>query len=128
MSVNNFNIKGLNDQEVIRSREQFGTNTLKFKKENGFVEALKSLAKEPMIILLLVASLIYFISGQRDDGLFLLSAIVIVSVISLYQDAKSRNALEKLKDFTQPNCTVIRNGISVQIKTEDLVIGDSINA
>lgn len=125
MSVNNFNIKGLNDQEVIRSREQFGTNTLKFKKENGFVEALKSLAKEPMIILLLVASLIYFISGQRDDGLFLLSAIVIVSVISLYQDAKSRNALEKLKDFTQPNCTVIRNGISVQIKTEDLVIGDS---
>jgi len=126
MSVNNFDIKGLNDQEVIRSREQFGTNTLKFKKENGFVEALKSLAKEPMIILLLVASLIYFISGQIDDGLFLLSAIVIVSVISLYQDAKSRNALEKLKDFTQPNCTVIRNGISVQIKTEDLVIGDSI--
>ena len=125
MSVNNFDIKGLNDQEVIRSREQFGTNTLKFKKENGFVEALKSLAKEPMIILLLVASLIYFISGQIDDGLFLLSAIVIVSVISLYQDAKSRNALEKLKDFTQPNCTVIRNGISVQIKTEDLVIGDS---
>lgn len=126
MSINNFDIKGLTDEEVLRSREQFGRNALKFKKENGVLEALKSLAKEPMITLLLVASLIYFISGQIDDGLFLLSAIVIVSVISLYQDAKSRNALEKLKDFTQPTCSVIRNGETVQIKSEDLVIGDSL--
>lgn len=126
MSINNFDIKGLSDEEVLRSREQFGSNALKFKKENGVLEALKSLAKEPMIALLLVASLIYFISGQLDDGLFLLSAIVIVSVISLYQDAKSRNALEKLKDFTQPTCSVIRNGETVQIKSEDLVIGDSL--
>ncbi len=126
MSINNFDIKGLTDEEVLRSREQFGRNALKFKKENGVLEALKSLTKEPMITLLLVASLIYFISGQIDDGLFLLSAIVIVSVISLYQDAKSRNALEKLKDFTQPTCSVIRNGETVQIKSEDLVIGDSL--
>lgn len=126
MSPNNFDIKGLTDEEVLRSRKEFGSNALKFKKENGFLEALKGLVKEPMIVLLLVASLIYFISGQIDDGIFLLSAIVIVSVISLYQDAKSRNALEKLKEFTQPTCTVIRNGKTLQIKSEDLVIGDSL--
>lgn len=126
MSPNNFDIKGLTDEEVLRSRKEFGSNALKFKKENGFLEALKGLVKEPMIVLLLVASLIYFISGQIDDGIFLLSAIVIVSVISLYQDAKSRNALEKLKEFTQPTCSVIRNGKTIQIKSEDLVIGDSL--
>ncbi len=126
MSPNNFDIKGLTDEEVLRSRKEFGSNALKFKKENGFLEALKGLIKEPMIVLLLVASLIYFISGQIDDGIFLLSAIVIVSVISLYQDAKSRNALEKLKEFTQPTCSVIRNGKTIQIKSEDLVIGDSL--
>ncbi|WP_432670745.1 cation-translocating P-type ATPase [Flavobacterium sp. SM2513] len=126
MSANNFDIKGLTDEEVLRSRENFGSNTLKFKRENGVFEALKSLAKEPMIILLLVASLIYFISGQIGDGVFLLSAIVIVSVISLYQDAKSRNALEKLKDFTQPTCMVIRNGVTLPIKSEELVIGDKL--
>ena len=126
MSPNNFDIKGLTDEEVLRSRKEFGSNALKFKKENGFLEALKGLVKEPMIVLLLVASLIYFISGQIDDGIFLLSAIVIVSVISLHQDAKSRNALEKLKEFTQPSCSVIRNGKTIQIKSEDLVIGDSL--
>lgn len=126
MSTNNFTIKGLTDEEILRSRKQSGRNVLNFKRENGFLKALKSLAKEPMITLLFIASLIYFISGQADDGVFLLSAIGIVSFISLYQDAKSRNALEKLKDFTQPTCSVIRNGETVQIKSEDLVIGDSL--
>ena len=126
MSANNFNIKGLTDEEVRLSREQYGRNALKFKKENGVLDALKSLAKEPMIILLILASLIYFISGQIDDGIFLLSAIIIVSVISLYQDSKSRNALQKLKDFTQPYCTVIRNGATLKIKSEELVLGDSL--
>lgn len=126
MTTENFGIKGLTNEEVLQSRTKFGDNSLQFKKENGIFEAIKSLAKEPMIILLIVASFIYFISGKIDDGIFLLSAIVIVSVISLYQDSKSRNALQKLKDFTQPSCTVIRNGISLQIKTEDLVIGDSL--
>ena len=79
-----------------------------------------------MVILLLVASTIYFISGQIGDGIFLASAIVLVSAISLYQDSKSRIALEKLKDFTQPNCKVIRNGELVEIKSEELVVGDSV--
>ncbi len=126
MPANNFDIKGLTDAEVVRKRENFGKNQLKFKKEDGILEALKSLVKEPMIALLLIASLIYFVSGEIGDGLFLLSAIIIVSVISLYQDSRSRNALQKLKDFSQPNCSVIRNGNTIQIKTEDLVVGDSL--
>lgn len=104
MSNDTFNIQGLSTQEVEASRKKHGTNTLTFKKENGFVDALKSLVKEPMVILLLIASCIYFISGKTGDGIFLASAIVLVAGISLYQDSRSRNALQKLKDFTQPLC------------------------
>ncbi|MCC6583754.1 MAG: cation-translocating P-type ATPase [Chitinophagales bacterium] len=118
-------IKGLTDEEVLASRQQSGNNTLQFKKENGFLDALKSIAKEPMVILLLVTSSIYFISGNINDGIFLAAAIVLVAGISLYQDSRSRNALAKLKDFTQPGCKVIRNGIVVEIKSEELVLGDS---
>jgi Ca2+-transporting ATPase len=118
--------KGLNDAEVNRSRKKYGLNQLDFKKENGFVDALKSLAKEPMVILLLVTSLIYFLSGKTGDSIFLAAAIVLVAGISLLQDSRSRNALEKLKDFSQPKCKVIRNGILVEINSEDLVVGDSL--
>jgi len=121
-----FYTKGLNDAEVIRSREKFGINRLNFKKENGFVDAVKGLIKEPMVVLLLVTSGIYFISGKTGDGVFLAAAIVLVSGISLYQDYRSRNALEKLKDFSQPKCKVIRNGEIIETSSEDLVVGDSL--
>ena len=126
MSINNFNIKGLTSQQVLEAREKGGSNLLNYKKENGLLDALKSLAKEPMVILLLVAASIYFISGKMGDGIFLSSAIILVSFISLYQNARSRNALEKLKSFTQPSSKVIRDGEVKEIKSEELVVGDSL--
>lgn len=126
MPIENFNIKGLTSEEVLKAREAHGKNTLEGKKVHGLFDALKSLAKEPMVLLLLVASIIYFISGDVGDGIFLAAAIVLVSVISLYQDGRSRNALEKLKTFTQPKCKVIRNGEVVEITSEEVVLGDSL--
>jgi P-type Ca2+ transporter type 2C len=126
MPANNFDIQGLGDAQVVEAREKYGYNRLNYKQENGFLDALKSLAKEPMVILLLAASGIYFISGKVGDGAFMASAIVLVSAISLYQDSRSRNALEKLKNFTQASSKVIRRGEVIEIKSEELVVGDSL--
>ncbi|MDC6405282.1 MULTISPECIES: cation-translocating P-type ATPase [Maribacter] len=126
MSASKFDIKGLTDLEVETSRKKYGSNTLTYRNENGFIDALKSLAKEPMVILLLVASSIYFMSGNVGDGVFLAVAIVLVASISLYQDSRSRKALDKLKALTQPNCNVVRNGEVIGIPSEQVVIGDSL--
>lgn len=125
MPVKEFYIKGLSNEQVISARKLHGQNKLNYKQENTVLDALKNLAKEPMIILLLVASIIYFISGNIGDGIFLTSAIVIVSVIALFQDSRSRNALQKLKNLSQPHCKVIRDGETIEVSSEDLVIGDS---
>jgi Ca2+-transporting ATPase len=124
MKTNNFNIRGLDTEAVKQSRKKYGTNTSHNKKENGFIDALKALVKEPMVILLLIAAVIYFVSGEFGDGIFLTVAIVLVSLISLFQDSRSRNALDKLKDLTQPNCNVIRENKVVSIRSEDLEVGD----
>ena len=116
--------KGLSQEQVITARHTHGSNTLHYKREIPILAALKSLLKEPMVVLLLAASLVYFISGNIGDGVFMASAIVLVAAISLYQDSRSRNALEKLKKFTQPRCKVIRDGEFTDIAMEDLVVGD----
>ncbi|MBB5396826.1 cation-translocating P-type ATPase [Mucilaginibacter sp. AK015] len=126
MAANNYGIQGLNNLGVEKSRAAYGANRLSFKKANKFINALTGIAKEPMVVLLLVTSGVYFISGKTGDGIFLASAIILVAGISLYQDSRSRNALEKLKDFSQPRCKVIRNGIVKAIKSEELVVGDSL--
>ena len=126
MPENHLNILGLTNDQVTLARENFGQNKLDYKKENSFLDNVKRIVKEPMMILLLVAASIYFISGKTGDGIFLVAAIVFQASISLYQNSRSKNALEKLKDFSQPNCKVIRNGNVEEIKSEDLVVGDSL--
>ena len=121
-----FGITGLSDKEVLASRKKHGENILNYKKQNNTLDAFLSILKEPMVILLAVASSIYFITGHFGDGIFLAMAIVLVGSISFYQDSKSRNALEKLKDITQPNAKVIRNSEIIEIHSNELVIGDSI--
>ena len=51
MNTDIVNEKGLTDAQVLQARAEFGTNSLSFKKENGFLDAIKELAKEPMVIL-----------------------------------------------------------------------------
>lgn len=126
MPNNNFNIIGLTELQVAEALKNFGQNKLSYKKENSFLSTILNIAKEPMTIMLLIASVIYFISGKTDDGIFLSIAIIFITSISLYQDSRSKNALEKLKDLSQPHCKVIRNGEVIEIKSEDLVIGDSL--
>lgn len=126
MAVHQTNISGLNHDQVLEARKKHGQNTLAYRKENPIWDALKSIAKEPMVLLLLVASTIYFISGETGDGIFLAAAILFVALISLYQDSRSRNALEKLKKFTQPTCKVIREGEVLEIGSEEVVVGDSL--
>ena len=81
MPANHFNISGLTNEQVILAREKFGQNKLDYKKETGFLETVKRIAKEPMTILLLVAASIYFISGKSGDGIFLVVAIIFVTSI-----------------------------------------------
>nr|WP_314840461.1 cation-translocating P-type ATPase [uncultured Flavobacterium sp.] len=126
MNSNTFNINGLTDAQVVEAREKYGQNKTVYKKPNMFLNGLIQIVKDPMTILLLVASTIYFVSGKTSDGIFLASAIILIAIISSYQKARSHNALEKLKDFTKPKCKVIRNSEVIEIKTEELVIGDSL--
>lgn len=126
MPANNFNIPGLTDEQVALARAQFGQNKLDYKKESGLLKTIWDIVKEPMMILLLVAATIYFISGKTGDGIFLVAAIIFQTSISLYQSARSKNALEKLKAFSQPKCKVIRNGVVEEIDSEELVVGDSL--
>ncbi|MBK8610748.1 MAG: cation-translocating P-type ATPase [Chitinophagaceae bacterium] len=124
MDTNNKDFSGLADQDVLRSRAQHGANVQDLEDKSGFFIAVKDVVKEPMFILLAVASVVYFITGNTGDGVFMVSAIVVVSAISLYQDSRSRNALAALKLLTQPHSKVIRNGETIEINSEEIVLGD----
>ena len=119
-------IAGLSNEEVIFSRNKNGSNSLEHQEKNHFLMSLLEMVKEPMFLLLVAAASIYFISGDYGDGIFMTVAIFLVAAISLFQEARSRNAIESLKKLSQPKSKVIRNGELVEIPSEEIVLGDFI--
>lgn len=118
--------KGLSNEEVLLSRTKFGSNSIINKDKNEFLNSLFEMVKEPMFLLLLTATSIYFITGDYGNGIFMTVAIVLVSTISLYQESKSRTAIEALKKLSQPKNKVIRNSEIIEIPSEEIVLGDFI--
>ncbi len=123
--MQNENYQGLNDEEVIESRKLHGENILKeLGRKSGTI--LLEVLKEPMLLILIVASFIYFLTGSIREGIIMLVAIALVSGISIYQQIRSENATKLLRKLTQSLIVAIRSGKHVSIPSEELVVDDII--
>ena len=126
MTENHKLITGLSNDEVVASGKKWGFNSLEHQQKNHLLISIIEIVKEPMFLLLFVAASIYYITGDYGDGIFMTIAILLVATISLFQEARSRNAIDALKKLSQPKSRVIRNGEIIEIPSEEIVIGDCI--
>lgn len=118
--------KGLTDEEVIANRNAFGSNESDKKGKNPIWEVLRDVIFEPLFIILVFAATIYFALGESTEGIIMLVALGLVSGISLFQENKSRNAVNELKRLSSPQAKVYRNGKVISLPTEEIVIKDLI--
>jgi len=122
------NIIGLTDAEVQSSRAEFGTNEQIQKPKYKWWLALLDILKEPMLLILIAVAAIYFILNQFGEAYFMLSALVLLSGISFFQDNRSRKALEALEKLNEPLTSVLRKDIVQNIPTKDIVVNDLVIA
>lgn len=116
--------QGLDDGQVRSSRLKHGSNGIETQEDRVFWYVLKDVVTEPMFILLLAACIIYFVVGQYQEGIIMLVSILIVAGISLFQEYRSRNAIQALKKLSASKATVMRNGSIVHIPAEEIVVND----
>jgi len=117
-------LKGLSDSEIIQSRDLNGNNSISTRDDHVFKHQLKQIVVEPMFILLIVACVVYFFVGDYIDGVIMVISLFIVAGISLYQGYRSENAIQALRKLSTPKSRVIRNGVTLQIPVQDLVVND----
>jgi Ca2+-transporting ATPase len=77
-----------------------------------------------MLLLLLVACGLYFVTGQHSEGFLMLGALTVVAGTSVFQELRSEKALRALAELIKPKATVIRNRKEYQISSEEVVVGD----
>ena len=118
--------QGLSDQEVNANRKSFGRNEVEENTQSPIWGILLEVIKEPLFIILIAASVIYFSLGETTEGIIMLVAIGLVSGISIFQENKSRNAVNELKKLASPQAKVYRNNEIIKIPTEEVVVNDLI--
>lgn len=115
---------GLTEPEVQQNRLKFGTNENTQVSQKKLWHLIFGIVKEPMFIILVVASIIYFILGESGEGFIMIGALCFVAGISLFQENRSNNAVEALKKLTDAGAKVIRNGATITIPITDIVVND----
>lgn len=127
---------GLSQLQVDERLEQFGYNELLPEKKPSFILKVVSILKEPMFLLLFGTATMYFLLGEPRDGMIMLVFVVVMAGISLFQEWRTDQTLQALKDLSAPKARVIRNGVlhtieSRLVTVEDLLLleeGDRIPA
>ena len=117
---------GLTDAAVTRSRAENGRNVLTTDARSGLFTTVREVVAEPMFLLLLAACAVYFALGRAAEAVTLIGALVVVAGISVYQAVRSDRALGALRELTQPQAHVQRNGHQTTVPVEDLVVGDEV--
>lgn len=122
-------LNGLTDEEVIKSRKEFGSNSVELKNENKFIKLFIDALGDPIIKIMLIALAIRFILMFSDtdwyETLGMLISILLSSLISSLSEYGSNKAFQKLQsEYENILVRVKRNGENISIKCDDLVVGD----
>ena len=116
--------KGLTAEEAKIRLERNGKNALDEGKKKSIFSIFLSQLNDPMIYILFVAIIISVSLKEISDAIIIVAVVLLNGIIGTVQESKAEKALEALKKMSSPSCVVIRDGRLVEIKAEELVVGD----
>ena len=99
-------------------------NELPAARQQGIWSLALEVVRDPTFILLLSAGTIYLTLGDFHEAVLLLSFVVMIVGITVYQEHKTERALQALRDLTSPRALVVREGDRMRIAGRDVVRGD----
>ncbi|MGL4483533.1 MAG: cation-translocating P-type ATPase, partial [Anaerovoracaceae bacterium] len=120
---------GLSQVEAEKRLSENGQNKLaEPPTTSNLVRFLKQLA-DPMIIVLLGAAAVsagtaIYTGHGMSDVIIIMAVVIINAFLGVFQESKAEKAIDALQKMTAEKCFVIRGGSTVEINTQDLVVGD----
>lgn len=130
---------GLGSHQAKKLLEKNGKNEIKRDKEETWIDVLIDQFKSPIVIILFLAMMIstyiqyieFAFKGSFKDILINYSEPLVIFVLSAFnlilgfsQDLKAFNEAKKLTQFTAAKTKVRRDGKTIEVFSDELVIGD----
>ncbi len=116
---------GLSEEQINERIEHKLVNDTKIKTSNSYLQIFcKNIFTVFNVIWLVIAIALMCVNAWSD--LLFLFVVIANTAISIFQEIKAKNAVEKLSMVTAPKIKVIRMGLQLEVKGEDLLLDDII--
>lgn len=122
-------IRGLSSEEILRSREKYGDNSLIKEKSKSFFKRFLENLNDPIIKVLIFALTVEVVFTFGSCNFFevggILAAIIIATTVSTASEYGSERAFKRMQEESAA-CKVraLRDGEITEIPSSDIVVGD----
>lgn len=125
-------VNGLTQKEAEERLAKYGENVLEEKNKKSALSIFLGQFKNMMVLMLIlvgIVSLIFSIVNNESliEPIVIFSCIIINVFMGFFQELKSENAIDALKNMTPAQTMVKRDGKWVQLDANKLVVGDIIS-
>ena len=115
---------GLTSAEAALRLKRDGPNTLGTEGHRGPLAVLVSQFASPMVLILVVASVISLVVGDRVEAAIILAIVVMSALLGFVQEARSEAAVAALQARLALRASVVRDGKTQEVPIHDVVVGD----
>src|SRR3989344_234947 len=119
--------KGLENSEALQRLKNLGENNIEISQKRTATSIVFAQLKNWLIIVLIFASIVSFLLGEKLDSIVVLATIFLTVIFGYFQEQKAENAIEKLKKYITSRTRVLRSGRWSEIDTREVVLGDIVN-
>jgi Ca2+-transporting ATPase len=116
--------QGLDIFEIQHRQKRFGANVLTPKKGQSPLVRFLLQFNNPLVIILIVASLVTAVLKDPTDAIVIFGVVLINAIIGYAQESQAEQAIAALAKTMTTEATVIRNGKVVRLGASELVPGD----
>ncbi len=116
--------KGLSGEQAARIREEKGENVLEEEKKKSILQVFLGQFEDLLVIILIAAAVISVFSGNAESSVVILVVLLMNAVLGTVQYVKAQRSLASLKQLSSPNAKVIRDGVTKEIPSREVVPGD----
>ncbi|KPK70169.1 magnesium-translocating P-type ATPase [candidate division TA06 bacterium SM23_40] len=116
--------EGLSSAEGSLRLAQFGSNRLETRTEGGPFRTFLAKFKDPIVLILLFATLVSAGTGEWIDAAIILAIVLGSATLSFFQEYNAGNAAARLREQISLKATVLRDGQSRTLAADEVVPGD----
>ena len=118
--------QGLDDTEVQHRLEQYGSNELPEEEQETWFMLFVRQFNSPLLFILMIAAAFAFVLGEYIDASVIAGVLLLNGMVGAFQEGKAKQSLRALKQYTQTQTVVLRDGVPTEVSSSELVPGDII--